>query len=433
VTTDRFGNEWAPGLPYARGAIIRSTEDDFVKLERARRVIERRIAARGPESLFNFSGLERGLPLEASEIALADDEVAPALAGARVRALTLEHLGGDADRHDVMVFNRLTAATFATHLTLVSPGDAVLGLSPSYTHPTAIRSARQCGARFVETGDLEGLATALERESRVPLVVLTRLAVTYDLLPLEIAREAVRLAHARGARVYVDDAGGARVGPAVFGQPKTLELGADLGATGLDKYGTVGPRLGLLAGDAALVAAIRARAFEFGLEARPMLYPAVVRSLSGYRPERVRQLVETTRTVGEALRAVFGARLHVTPVTAQLRADDLLSLAMERAGLTTPPIVPIEATAALAMLLLEDYGVLTVHFAGMPPGTSSLLLKFIPPETLERFGGADALAKAVDGSVDRLAALLRDRVALTALLLGNAASGERRAPRPAAS
>jgi L-seryl-tRNA(Ser) seleniumtransferase len=231
--------------------------------------------------------------------------------------------------------------------------------------------------------------------------------------------------------VYVDDADGARVGPAVFGQPKTLELGADVGATGLDKYGTVGPRLGLLAGDTTLVAAIRARAFEFGLEARPMLYPAVVRSLAGYRPERVRELVATTRRVADALRAVFGGRLHVTPVTAQLRADDLLALAMERAGMTTPPIVPIEATAALAMLLLEEHGVLTVHFAGMPPGTSSLLLKFIPPETLERFGGADALAKAVDACVDRLAALLRDRAALAALLLGEAASDSGRAPRPA--
>jgi L-seryl-tRNA(Ser) seleniumtransferase len=425
MTTDRFGNAFAPGLPYARGSILRSTEDDFVKLARAHRVIERRIAARGAESIFNFSGLERGLPLDVSELATADDEIAPALAGPRVRALALDHLGGDARRHDVMLFNRLTAATFATHLALVAPGDTVLGLSPTYTHPTAIRAARQCGARFVETGDVAGLATALEREPRVTLLVLTRLAVTYDLLSLDAAREAVRLAHARGARVYVDDAGGARVGPAVFDQPRTLELGADVGATGLDKYGTVGPRLGLLAGDATLVATIRARAFEFGLEARPMLYPAVVRSLAGYRPERVRELVATTRRVGDALRAVFGERLHVTPVTAQLRADDLLALAMERAGLTSAPIVPIEATAALAMLLLEEHGVVTVHFAGMPPGTSSLLLKFIPPETLERFGGADALAKAVDTCIDRLAALLRDRDALVALLLGEAADGAR--------
>jgi len=29
----------------------------------------------------------------------------------------LEHLGGSADRHDVAVFNRMTGATLATHLT----------------------------------------------------------------------------------------------------------------------------------------------------------------------------------------------------------------------------------------------------------------------------------------------------------------------------
>ena len=51
------------------------------------------------------------------------------------------------------------------------------------------------------------------------------------------------------------------------------------------------------------------------------------------------------------------------------------------------------------------------------PGTSSLLVKFVPPETLERFGGAEAPAKAVDGSVDRLAAPLREPAALRALLL----------------
>lgn len=412
---DRFGNVFAPGLPYARGRLVTSTEDDIRKLRRAQAVIERR----GAGAVFNFTGLERGLPLSAGDLALADDELAPALYGARFRALALAHLGGVPERHDAMLFNRLTAATFATHLALVEAGDTVVGVSPTYTHPTVIRSAAQVGARFVEAAGVAGLEAALARERRVRLVVLTRLAVTYDLMPLDDVQAVVRLAHAAGARVYVDDAGGARVGPAVFDQPRTLDAGADVGATGLDKYGTVGPRLGLLAGEAALVARIRARAFEFGLEARPMLYPAAVRSLEGYRPERVRELVATTRRVGEALRAVFGARVHLTPVTAQLRGDEVLALAMERAGLATPPIVPIEATAALAMVLLEDHGIITVHFAGIPPGTASLLLKFVPPETLEAFGGAEALAKAVDASVDRLAALLREPAALRPLLLGD--------------
>ncbi len=408
-------------LPYARGRILTSTEDDFRKLRHAWQIIQRRIRQDGRESVFNFSGLERWLPAAVEDLPFADDEMAPALYGDRLQALALEHLGGSSQVHDVALFNRLTAATLATHLALVKPGEVVVGVSPSYSHPSIVRAAAHVGARFVDTGDLESFAKALDREERVALVVLTRLAVTYECLALDVLRSVVSLAHARGVPVYVDDAGGARVGPAVFGQPKMLELDADVGATGLDKYGTSGPRLGLLAGKKHLVARIRARGFECGLEARPMLYPAVVRSLEGYSPERVRVLVDTTREVAAALRAIFGPRLHETPVTAQLRAEDILELAMTQAGLIQPPIVPYEATAALAMLLLEDHGILTVHFAGLPPGTSSLLFKFVPPETLARFGGAEAFAKAVDSSLGKLGTLLAAPESLRTLLFGDAA------------
>jgi L-seryl-tRNA(Ser) seleniumtransferase len=420
VDRDRFGNPFAPGLPYARGRILTSTEDDIAKLGRAWRIVERRIQKDGPESVFNFSGLERSLPLEAQELPFADDEIAPALYGERLRDLALEHLGGSSRVHDVMLFNRLTAATIATHLALVKGGDVVVGIAPSYSHPTLVRAATHVGARFLDTSSVHAFARTLEREGPVTLVALTRLAVTYDLLPLDVIREVVRLARARGALVYVDDAGGARVGPAVFGQPRMLELGVDVGATGLDKYGTSGPRLGLLAGERGLVEKIRARAFEFGLEARPMLYPAAVRSLEGYTPERVRALVNATKQVAAALRGMLGRRLRETPVTAQFLAEEILETALERAGLSRAPIVPYEATAALAMLLLEEHGILTVHFAGLPPGTSSLLFKFIPPETLARFGGPDALAEAVDASLSRLAGLIGEPEKIRRLLLGEA-------------
>jgi len=195
--------------------------------------------------------------------------------------------------------------------------------------------------------------------------------------------------------VFVDDAGGARVGPAVLGQPRMLELGAVAGVTGLDKYGTAGPRLGLVGGRTALVARIRARAIELGLEARPMLYPAVVASLEQYRPERVRELVATTAELAGALPA-WAVR---TPVAVKLEGEDILAAIGAQHG----SLVPIEATAGLAMILLRDHGILTVHFAALPPGTSALLLKFIPPETLERFGGTEAFATAVSASLEELA------------------------------
>jgi L-seryl-tRNA(Ser) seleniumtransferase len=416
--TDRLGNPLAPGFPYARGAIVTSTQDDLRKLRRAWQIIETRIRKDGPDAVFNFSGLERGLPLEPTHAAFLDDELAPALYGERLTALALEHLGGTPARHDVMLLNRMTAATLATHLVLAKPGDTVIGVSPSHSHPTVGRSAALAGARFVDTVGVEAFAAALERAGRVALVVLTRLAVTYEAFSTAELRRVVDLAHARGIPVYVDDAGGARVGPAVLDQPRLLELGVDVGATGLDKYGTLGPRVGLLAGEKALVGQIRARAFELGLEARPMLYPAVLRSLEQYDPARVRTLVDTTKDVAAALRARLGSRVHETPVTAQLLGEDILELARERAGQLEGGLVPIEATAALAMLLLEDHGILTVHFAGLPPGTSAILIKFVPPETLRRFGGARAFADAVDGSLTRLSEVVASPPAIRTLLYG---------------
>jgi L-seryl-tRNA(Ser) seleniumtransferase len=201
-----------------------------------------------------------------------------------------------------------------------------------------------------------------------------------------------------------------------------LELDIDLGSTGLDKYGTFGPRFGLLGGKKELVAEVTSRAFEYGLEARPMLYGAALDSLRRYDPQRVRSLRDTTMALAAELQALFGDRVGLTEVSAQIRHEDLLELAMERAGMREAPIAPYEATAAVAMLLLRDHGALTVHFAGLPPGTAGLLFKFIAPEELERFGGAAKLARAVDNAVDQLSELLKQQEQLRELLLGPGAA-----------
>jgi L-seryl-tRNA(Ser) seleniumtransferase len=388
-------------LPYERGTLLSDTSADLAKLRAAWRIVRRRHA---DGTLHNFTGLERSLDLDPAALDLLDDDLAPALVGERLTELALEHLGGVAGRDDVFVANRLTAAVVAAMQVLVRPGATVVGVSPSYTHPAVVRAVRLAGGEFVDGGTLDG----------ADLVVLTRLAVTYDALDLE----QIETVTSSGVPVFVDDAGGARVGPAVFRQPKTLELDVVAGATGLDKYGTTGPRLGLLGGRAELVARIRARATELGLEARPMLYPAVVRSLEGYRPERVRELVAATNELGDALEARLGDIVTRTPVAVKLEAEAILAEAAARGGRqgSDCPLVPYEATAALAMLLLRDHGILTVHFAALPPGTSALLLKFVPPETLERFGGAETFARAVDAALDELALLVGARDSLRELL-----------------
>ena len=140
---DRFGNSHAPDLTYARGDILRSTEDDFQKLQVAWSLIRER----GPGRIYIFTGLEHSLPLVAGELQFADDEIAPALSFERLKELALDHLGGFPETDDVAVFNRLTGATMATHLTLVKPGDVVIGASASHSHPSVVRAAGHVGAR----------------------------------------------------------------------------------------------------------------------------------------------------------------------------------------------------------------------------------------------------------------------------------------------
>src|SRR5258705_232842 len=283
--TDRFGNRFAPNLSYARGTILAATSDDFTKLQRAWAIIRER----GPESIYVFTGLDHSLPMEPEDLRWADDEIAPALYWDRLKALTLEHLGGTSPTHDIAVFNRLTGATLATHLTLVTPGDAVIGVSVSHSHPSVLRAAAHVGARFTDTSGLEEFKRALDREPKV---------------------------------------------------------------------------------------------------------------------------------AAAALKPIFGARLHETPTTAQLYADDVLEIAMERGGVKQAPIVPFEASAAFCMLMLRDHNMLTVHFVGMPPGGADILFKFIPPETLARFGGPGKFAAAVDASLTTLGSLLKDPAQIRALLLG---------------
>jgi L-seryl-tRNA(Ser) seleniumtransferase len=132
---DRFGNPFSSEVPYARGAILSSTEDDLTKLRAAWRLVRERIDAGGEDAVFNLSGLERNFTLDGNEAGILDDEIAPALLIDELSRLALEHMGGDAERHDVMMLNRLTAGLWLAAEAVIAPGDNVIGVSPRYSHP----------------------------------------------------------------------------------------------------------------------------------------------------------------------------------------------------------------------------------------------------------------------------------------------------------
>ena len=418
ATTDRFGNPLDPELSYATGRILATAEDQYDEALEARRIIADRWDDDGPEAIFNFSGLERGFPASAGDLEELDDETAPALFEDRYTDLVLDHFGGAHDEHDTFLANRMTAATVSTFMTLVEPGQTVIGVAPNNSHASVIRAADLVEAQFVDTTGYEEFERALDSADDVGLVALSRMDVTYEILDKDEVDRIVQLAKDHDIRIYMDDAGGARVAPVLFDHPRSLELGVDVVSTGLDKYGVYGPRFGVMAGEADLVRRIRSQAWKLGLEARPTFVVGAVRSLERYDPKRVTDCYEATLTVGDALRERLGDAVSETPSIVKLTGGAILDTAMDRAGIDDPPLVPIEATAALSMLMLRDYGVITVHFVGIPSGTPDFLLKFMPPEELTRFGGAEAFADAVDDSIDSLAGLLDDPDRLRALLLG---------------
>jgi len=63
-----------------------------------------------------------------------------------------------------------------------------------------------------------------------------------------------------------------------------------------------------------------------------------------------------------------------------------------------------------------------VHFVGVPPGTADLLIKFVPPETLDRFGGPKRYAEAVDATLTKIGRLLHEPERIREILLGERAA-----------
>lgn len=423
MNVDRFGNPVMDGYAYAMGEILQKTSDQIRKREHAWRIIGGIVREKGVKGIYSFTGLDRGFHPEPEDIQFMDEEIAPGLYLDRFRELAVAMMGGRLPDQDAALFNRTGAASFAVMLALLEPGDVVVGLAPppgGVSHPTIVRAVASARARIVHAKDYAGFEAQINSVPRVKLVTVLRLRAESELIPLAQLERAIGLAKSRGIPVYLDDAAGARLCPVAYDQPKPLELGVDLAGTGMDKTGLRGPRFGILAGAAALVNVVKAKAFDHGLEGRPAFLPGVVRSLEAYSPAALRVLVDTTRRVGEELRRVLGDRVTFSPATVMLRDEEILSIALERAGRSKAAIVPLEASATLAMLLLQDYGIVSVHATTGWPSFGGLLVKDVQPEVLDRLGGAKIFAAAVDASLSKLATIVDNRSAISTVLFGTA-------------
>ena len=151
--TDRFGNPIDPIVRYARGTILRSTDEEVTRMLRARHIVGERVRMRGKDSIYDLSGMNRGSGLTADEIPHQTSHVPffERFEG-KTEPLALQHMGADATRHSALILNRVSAANFIALTTILARGDRVFGFAPQggLTHPSAARPISMAGAQLQE-------------------------------------------------------------------------------------------------------------------------------------------------------------------------------------------------------------------------------------------------------------------------------------------
>jgi L-seryl-tRNA(Ser) seleniumtransferase len=287
------------------------------------------------------------------------------------------------------------------------------------SHASVIRGAKLAGVAVHEVqGDKEWLKVI--EAQRPAIVVVTTVTSSLERLEDHVTQEVVQYAKALSAKVFLDEAYGARLRTVLHGGRLSLQLGADIAVTNCDKAGLSGPRAGVLVGRAELVTAAAAKGAEYGMEARAPISAAVLRSLQKYQPDDLREESAAGQKLADALAQKMGADLvQRSDLGPMVEEDAVLRVLLKMAGRENekPVVVPCEATSALGMVLLEDHGILTVNTHGQPGARVSLRLK--PTlDALGRTGGFDAVVAAVMQSLEKVASLIHDRDAIAQLVVG---------------
>jgi L-seryl-tRNA(Ser) seleniumtransferase len=416
---DRYGNPIDPIVRYARGSILKSTDEEVQRMLRARHMVGDRVRTRGKESVYDLSGMNRGSGLGTEEVPHLTSHVPffERFEG-KTEPLALKHMGADPSRHRALILNRVSAANFIALTTVLKPGDRVFGFAPAggVTHPSVVRPVSMAGGNFTEFFSYAELARAWQDEGAPRLLIITPITASKKHLDLADFRRALALPRAAHTLVYVDDAHMAsRIG--FFDEPRTFEVGeVDLAVCSADKH-VAGPRAGVFVGRPDLVTMIGSRAYELGLEAQAGQYVGVANALRDFDPQVIRRAGELAEQLVEVLAAQYGSkRAYLGGPGVSISGDDVLDIAREQRGTSDKPaLVAVEAAGLVAMEMLEQDGVLTIGAVAMPGSAPALRLMMYPDGHKL---GVERIAASVENGIARLSEVLDDVDEARAQLLG---------------
>ena len=417
--TDRFGNPIDPIVRYARGAILKSTDEEVARMLRARHLVAERVRRMGADSVYDLSGMNRGSGIEAQDVAHLTSHVPffERFEG-NTEPLALKHMGADAGQHGALILNRVSAANFLALTTVLKAGDRVLALAPAggVTHPSAVRPISMAGANFTEFFSYADLENAWRTEGAPRLLLITPISASKRHLDLADFKRALALPRAPHTLVFVDDAHMAsRVG--FFEEPRTFEIGAiDLAVCSADKH-VAGPRAGVFVGRKDLVTTIGSRAYELGFEAQAGQYVGVANALRNFDPSVIKRAGELAKQLVEVLAGQYGAkRAYLGGPGVSISGDDVLDIASEQRGTNEKPaLVAVEAAGLVAMEMLEQDGILTIGAVSMP-GSAPVVRLMMYPDGHKL--GIERIAASLENGIGRLAGVLDDVDEARSQLLG---------------
>ncbi|MFQ5897916.1 MAG: hypothetical protein ACE5JN_06675 [Candidatus Methylomirabilia bacterium] len=423
----RYPNVIDPLLGYAPGTILTDDLADYRSVLAAEQVLLDRYRKEGLDGVKNVMMLvdNCSLPEYFHGAAYQERYLASALSEERLQGVIKAHLGGD-DSFRAFAFNRTTAANLTVVLALARPGTAVPYVVPRYPkagfkghgHPSIPRAVELARADCPVVVSLEELQAVVDRSA----VSLIAVCPSYrGVIAEEITRGACELGRSRGIPVFVDDASGARIRTIGERQARAIDLGADVVVTSCEKYGLNGPRAAVVVARNELIERIGAKAAVLGTEARPSVLAAIVRCLEEFTPERgaaiYREWEERHRLLFEAMRKVLGDRVSWKPYGGVwLLPEDILEIAMERAGIEESEFAPVDASTALAMILLRTHGYMTIPALHYPGASKSLTIHLAQPAA-QRLG-TEEIVNALDEALTTLSTLLTSRDKMEALLFG---------------
>ncbi|MDR0911221.1 MAG: aminotransferase class I/II-fold pyridoxal phosphate-dependent enzyme [Methanobrevibacter sp.] len=394
--------------------IINNLQDELKKRENALAIIKSIINENGRDALLDLTGLSGGFEIDKNQFYLLETYIGSAIFEDQLNSVAKNHLGGE----KVLAVNRTSAGILATILTLIKEDNYLVHfLQESPSHPSILRSLSLVGGKYIEyemnemdmdesnvnndemniTGDSNKVINDVVGDVKpqndnfnflekffIPentdLIVITGSTMDHKVMDENNLKKIISIGNEKNIPVFVDDASGARLRTAIFGQKKAIEMGADLVITSTDKL-MDGPRAGLMAGKKDLIDKIKIKSNQFGFEAQAPIVLAMINALNEYNDEFLISTIKKKDKIYEKL--VNNYYFFEKTPTGILINEDLLkswilefysdnnNIDMENYEKLNS-YLPSDYSFILSFLLLKEKKIITIPAVSMPGASSTV-------------------------------------------------------------